>query len=143
MNNNDNIPQPIVAISVKSPADIANVAPSASYNIELDNIPIAQPIKNENALMFFEPDSSKKIAIAIRKPPKAGLAQPSICCQKSPVISIRTIYNDWPGLVVDFGGRSFSYLQIYLGNQARSAIPKDWNLNKSSKANVLNYWYGD
>ena len=105
MNNNDNMPQPIVAISVKSPDDIANVAPNVSYNIELDNIPIAHPIKNENSLMFLEPNSSKKIAIAITKPPKAGLAQPSICCQNSPVISIRTIHNGRPGLVVDFGDK--------------------------------------
>ena len=103
MNNNDNMPQPIVAISVKSPSYINNVAPNVSYSIELDNIPIAQPIKNENTLMFLEPNSIKKIAMAITKPPKAGLAQPSICCQNSPVISIRTIHNGRPGLVLDFG----------------------------------------
>ncbi|MBT6645837.1 MAG: hypothetical protein HOB52_08525 [Euryarchaeota archaeon] len=85
MNNKDSIPPPIVAIRVKSPADKADMLPMLLYSIELDNMPIAQPTEKENRVMFFEPKSSKKIATAIIKPPKAGLAHESICCHNSPV----------------------------------------------------------
>lgn len=88
MNNNDKIPQPIVAIRVKSPDDNDDMLPILSYRIELDNMPIAQPIEKENRLIFFEPNNIKKIATAISNPPNAGLAHESICCQNSPVISI-------------------------------------------------------
>jgi hypothetical protein len=85
MNNKDSIPPPIVAIRVKSPDDNDDMLPMLSYSIELDNIPIAQPTAKENRVMFFEPYNNKKIAIAIIKPPKAGLAHESICCHNSPV----------------------------------------------------------
>ena len=88
MSNTDNIPQPIVAISVKLPADIAAISPNWPYSSELDNSPIEQPIKNEKTLMYFEPNSSKKMAMGIINPPATGLAQLSICCQNSPTISI-------------------------------------------------------
>ena len=88
MNNNDKIPQPIVAISVKSPDDNDDALPMLSYSIELDNMPIAQPTEKEKRVIFFAPNNSKKIATEIRIPPNAGLAQVSICCQNSPVISI-------------------------------------------------------
>ena len=85
MNNKDSIPPPIVAIRVKSPADNDDMLPMLSYSNELDNMPIAQPTEKENRVMFFEPYNSKKMATAMMKPPRAGLAHESICCHNSPV----------------------------------------------------------
>ena len=88
MSNKDNTPQPIVAMSVKLAAGIVTRSPNWPYSIELDKKPIEQPIKNENTLMYFEPNSSKKMAIGISNAPITGLAQLSICCQNPPAISI-------------------------------------------------------
>ena len=85
MNNKDSIPPPTAAIRAKSPSDNEDMAPILSYSIELDNMPIAQPTENEKRVIFFDPYNIRKIATAIIKPPKAGLAHESICCHNSPV----------------------------------------------------------